>query len=210
MSPDRAPSRARSRDHDEPTRPDRIPAEPLSAKKSSREPQLLIGLSDQLLYRDEVRFDLFDKNRPRPGMSCQDVDRASFAVDRIRHLDLDLPAQRAKTPYRDRSEGRMALIEESVECTASPSNRGIETGADHGKHPSDGPQRQRFEMACLDGCDRRLTDPRCFANVDLAQASALAQHSQRSADPGIVHGCIVMSRTYPRVTRPPRIVTNRP
>jgi hypothetical protein len=88
------------------------PSEALAADVLSQ-PMLLVEPPDELLDRDELRFDLDDDGGACSVMGGEDVNRTSLAVSRIRDLENDLPAVMLEDP---------AGIRSSPACSSS-SNR---------------------------------------------------------------------------------------
>ncbi len=89
--------------------------------------RLFVELAQRFLERGYVRFHLDREHDPRVRMPGKNVERPAFTVLRVRHLQLNVPAQVAQACSCRGHECGMCLVEQSIECGTSPSDFENET-----------------------------------------------------------------------------------
>ena len=124
-------------------------------------------------------------------MPREHVDRAALAVDRVRRLDSDEPAQSLEMLDRGGDDARVALVEQAIDCSPAPSDGRLEAGADSCEQSATCRVGKAVEVPGFDRGNRRLADPGDPSEIDLPQPSPLPKKPKSAADTGVVHACIV-------------------
>ena len=129
------------------------PTEPVE-NDPGRESHLLVVLAADQLGRRDVGLDLDDHDRTVCRTQPEHVDRAAFAVLRVRHLEDGLPAERLQAVGNQLGERRVVLVEQPLELGATPSRSEVEARFERSEDRSQTAERQVLEPAMLDARDR--------------------------------------------------------
>jgi hypothetical protein len=78
-------------------------------------------------------------------------------------------------------------IEDSILVGAEPAGRHLQRQAERTQDRSDRPDRHRAQLATLQVRHDRRTDTGSRGEVDLSPSTAMAQHSDQTAESSIVH-----------------------
>jgi len=122
---------------EQPRRCLRDPAKSFAAETRAGDSNFLVQLPSGLLNRCEFGLDFGHEQCPRPPVASEHVDRATFAIHRVRDLDRHLPPRVAQGRGSGANECRMPLVHEPIERASLPHHHPLETGVDRGKDPSD-------------------------------------------------------------------------
>src|ERR1019366_9932950 len=86
----------------------------------------------------------------------------------------------------------------SIERAAAPADFEVASHIERAQDPSDSEERERVQMATLDGRDRGLRNIRRRGEVGLTPAAASAQGPNDQSDSSVVHFDMLAPVPYPR------------
>jgi hypothetical protein len=164
-----------------------IPSEALSGDPGS-EANFRVVSSQRLLDRRELGLELDYQERARRFVPGKQVDRAAFAIDRIRHFRLDRPASFHESFDHCLSQRCVPSIEQVVERSTSPSDDDNDLRVKHTEETAETPQRHAFDPAAFQERDFVLTARGLACDVLLAQPESLAEDTRDPSDSEVVHG----------------------
>jgi hypothetical protein len=174
----------------------RSESEPVATQHAPNKSILLVGLANGGVRRDEVGLDLRRHNSQSFPACSHDVDRTALAVLRIRHLHEYLPAERPQPANRLRNQGRMVLIEKSVDFAAAPAHVGLPARIDRCEQTPHGVAGELRAVPALDERYRLLREAGLLAERRLRQEQTSSKRPEYSTDSHVVHRSIVTTRTY--------------
>jgi hypothetical protein len=165
----------------------RLPPEPLPREAATDEADLLVEFSDGRIGNREIGFHFNDHHGTELVTRTDDVDRASLAELRVRHLDGRLPVGGSETPDELTDEARVLGVDESVEIAAAPGDRACPSRVQRGERASEGVAGQRRPVAALDEGNRLLRQADPDAEFTLCPSGSASEGPEDPADPYVVH-----------------------
>lgn len=139
------------------------------------------------LDRHQLGLELHDEAGPLVGAARQNVDRSALAVLRVGHLNGYSPAQSAEPLRRAVRDGRVPLVEQSIEGGAVPSQLERQSCIEHPGNRTHCVEGVAAGVPRFDSRPGALADA-CFGrNVRLAPAGPATQEANRSPELPIVH-----------------------
>jgi hypothetical protein len=149
--------------------PDARCAPPALGRDPSRQAPPAIHRPEQIADVHEQGLELDDEHRARRRVPSEDVDHASLAADRERHLGRSLPARCTVKPASEVIVHRgVARIDQPVELAASPAEAHVHLQLEGARDRGEPPDRHG-EPAPLDPTHQRSRDGRPCREVLLAQ-----------------------------------------
>lgn len=169
----------------------RLPALPL--RDFGREPNLPIEPVERRLRIRDHRLHLHHEQRPAARVKREDVDRAAFAPDRERHLDLHDPTETSKAADDQLDDTRMALVHQAVELFASPAHPDVEIGPECGGGSNQGANRDAVDPPAIDQGDLGSREACILRHICLTTLEADPQRTELAAKSESIHSAMVTS-----------------
>jgi hypothetical protein len=164
----------------------RIPA-PV-ARDRRRESPTSVGRSHQVVDVDEFRLQLDDEQDSSARVPREDIDDATFSVDREGHLRLGDPAIETGEHGGHRLVHRCVPgVDQATEVAALPSECGVEPGIEGDSDPTNRPERYRIEPAVFDATNDGARHAGSRRQILLAKPLSDSNRPQRCAHPMVVH-----------------------
>ena len=189
MTGDLAPLSGKGRQDEEPADGSRRrPAETIASDLGR---QSLFGIvpAERLFHRGEFRLHLDDQQRTRRWMPRENIDRTTLPADGKRDFRLDLPTEFGQQPDDPPDDGRMSLVQQAVDLTATKSD-----GNHHVGIYCAGVTPQLSDVARLSAFRSRdvvLRKPGGDCDVDLSPAESMTKRAQEPADALVVRAPMV-------------------
>ena len=143
--------------------------------------------AERLLGTCDLGLHLDDEERAAGGVPGENVDGATLAELRIAHLRKDGPPAGDQLLAHTADDLRMALVEQSVEIAASPSDHHERVRIERSEDPPEDAVSHAGQSTCFQLRDQLLTDARPLGDVDLAKSLPDADRTNRPANRDVVH-----------------------
>ena len=137
-------------------------------------------------------------------MPGEDIDHATFGVDRERDLGLDHPCRQvvAEHPSDLLMQRGVPGIQEPVEIARAPARDQVDPDVEGGRDSPHDLEGESVHVPSLDPRDGRRGDACRSSKVGLAPMAANSDGANGGAQALIVHGDSVATRTYSGVIEP--------
>ena len=151
------------------------------------------------------RLDLDHEDLPGHPMTPEYVDGASFARDRERNLDRDVPVVRGQELDDSLDQARVGRVEQPIQALGVPAEADVESRVERDCNPGQGRQRYSAGASALDVRNDRSTDRGAPREVDLTPPATNAQGTIREPEADLVHTCRMRAGAALAVTSPSTI-----